>query len=96
MRLLVVEDERNVANALEGGLVAEGFRVDVAADGDTAYWMATEHDYSLIILDIMLPGRNGYQVCRDLRADGDDAEAAAALGRAELRLRVAAGESASH
>jgi DNA-binding response OmpR family regulator len=72
MRLLVVEDERNVANALEGGLVAEGFRVDVAADGDTAYWMATEHDYALIILDIMLPGRNGYQVCRDLRADGDD------------------------
>ncbi len=68
MRLLVVEDEHNVAAALESGLIAEGFNVDVATDGDTGYWMATEHDYRLIILDVMLPGRNGYQVCRDLRA----------------------------
>ncbi len=72
MRLLVVEDEHNVARALEGGLVAEGFNVDVAGDGDTGYWMASEHDYRLIILDVMLPGRNGYQLCRDLRADGID------------------------
>ncbi len=68
MRLLVVEDEHNVAAALESGLEAEGFNVDVAADGDTGFWMASEHDYGLIILDVMLPGRNGYQVCRDLRA----------------------------
>ena len=72
MRLLVVEDEHNVARALEGGLAAEGFNVDVAADGDTGFWMASEHDYRLIILDVMLPGRNGFQVCRDLRADGVD------------------------
>ena len=72
MRLLVVEDEQNVARALEGGLVAEGFRVDVANDGETGYWLASEHDYRLIILDVMLPGRNGYQVCRDLRANGID------------------------
>ncbi len=72
MRLLVVEDERNVARALEGGLAAEGFNVDVATDGDTGYWMASEHAYRLIILDVMLPGRNGYQLCRDLRADGID------------------------
>jgi DNA-binding response OmpR family regulator len=59
MRLLVVEDEPNVASALQGGLTAEGFNVDVANDGDTGFWMATEHDYRLIILDVMLPGRNG-------------------------------------
>ncbi len=69
MRLLVVEDERNVATALQSGLTAEGFSVDVADDGDTGFWMAKEHEYGLIILDVMLPGRNGYQVCRDLRAD---------------------------
>ena len=72
MRVLVVEDEHNVARALVAGLAAEGFTVDVAADGDTGFWMACEHDYGLIILDVMLPGRNGYKVCRDLRADGVD------------------------
>lgn len=71
MRLLVIEDERNVAAALESGLTAEGFNVDVAADGDTGYWMANERDYGLIVLDVMLPGRNGFQVCRDLRAEGN-------------------------
>lgn len=70
MRLLVVEDERNVAAALEAGLVAEGFGVDLAADGDSAYWMATEHAYDAIILDVMLPGRNGLKVCSDLRRAG--------------------------
>ncbi len=68
MRLLVVEDEHNVAAALQSGLTAEGFNVDVASDGDTGFWLASEHDYALIILDVMLPSRNGYQVCRDLRA----------------------------
>ncbi len=72
MRILVVEDERNVASALSAGLTAEGFTVDVASDGDTGFWMATEHDYGLIVLDVMLPGRNGYRVCRDLRAAGKD------------------------
>lgn len=70
MRILVVEDERNVASALEAGLVAEGFSVDVAIDGDTGLWMAQEHDYVLIVLDVMLPGRNGYRVCADLRSAG--------------------------
>ncbi len=67
----MVEDERNVASALAAGLTAEGYTVDVAGDGDTGYWMATEHDYALMILDVMLPGRNGYKVCRDLRAAGE-------------------------
>ena len=71
MRILVVEDEPNVASALEAGLRAEGFDVDIANDGDTGLWLAREHDYAVIVLDIMLPGRNGYQICADLRQEGD-------------------------
>lgn len=70
MRILVVEDEPAVAAALQRGLAAEGFDVDVASDGDTGVWMASEHEYSLVILDVMLPQRNGYLVCADLRAAG--------------------------
>lgn len=69
MRILVIEDDAVVASALRRGLSAEGFDVDVAQDGDTGVWMATEHDYGVIVLDVMLPGRNGYKVCADLRAD---------------------------
>ena len=70
MRVLVIEDDEVVAKALERGLGAEGFDVDVATDGDTGVWMATEHEYTAIVLDVMLPGRNGYRVCADLRGDG--------------------------
>ena len=70
MRVLVVEDERNVASALQAGLSAEGFTVDLAQDGDTGFWMATEVDYAVILLDVMLPGRNGFKVCGDLRSAG--------------------------
>jgi len=71
MRILVVEDEPNVASALEAGLSAEGFDVDIAQDGDTGLWLAREHDYAVLVLDIMLPGRNGYQICATLREEGD-------------------------
>ncbi len=70
MRVLVIEDDPAVAAAIERGLAAEGLDVDVAADGDTGVWMATEVDYGVIVLDVMLPGRNGYRVCADLRAGG--------------------------
>lgn len=66
-RVLVVEDERRVAAALRRGLEREGFAVDVAADGVDGLWMATEQDYDAIVLDLMLPGLNGYEVCRNLR-----------------------------
>lgn len=72
MRILVVEDEVNVASALKAGLTAEGFDVDVAHDGDMGLWMAREHDYSLIVLDLLLPKRNGFVVCSTLREDGDN------------------------
>ncbi|MGO4748575.1 response regulator transcription factor [Streptomyces sp. NPDC000941] len=72
MRLLIVEDEKRLATALARGLAAEGFAVDVAHDGVSGLHMAQEQDYDLIVLDIMLPGLNGYRVCAQLRAAGDE------------------------
>lgn len=71
MRVLVVEDERPLARAIADGLHAEGFAVDVAHDGTEGLWRATEYAYDVIVLDIMLPGMNGYELCRQLRAAGD-------------------------
>lgn len=70
MRILVVEDDRRVASAVKRGLTAEGFAVDVAADGDEGYWLATENPYDAMILDIMLPGLTGFEVCARLRDAG--------------------------
>jgi DNA-binding response OmpR family regulator len=68
MRVLVVEDEKVMAAGLRDGLEAEGFAVDVAADGIDGLWLAREHTYDAIVLDIMLPGIDGHTVCRELRA----------------------------
>src|SRR4051812_33750270 len=68
MRVLVVEDEVRQEAALEGGLEAEGFAVDVAGTGTDGLWLATEQAYDAIVLDVMLPGLNGYKVCAQLRA----------------------------
>jgi len=70
MRVLVVEDEKRLAEAVRNGLEQEGLAVDLALDGDEGLWMARENDYDAIILDLMLPGRNGFQICSDLRAEG--------------------------
>lgn len=67
MRVLVVEDERQLAEGLRKGLEAEGFAVDVCLDGVEGHWMATENPYDVIVLDIMLPGMNGYRICASLR-----------------------------
>jgi DNA-binding response OmpR family regulator len=67
MRALVVEDEIRLADALKRGLGAEGFVVDVAHTGTDGLWMATEFQYDVIVLDIMLQGMNGYEVCASLR-----------------------------
>lgn len=70
MRVLVVEDEEGLAAGLRDGLEAEGFAVDLAYDGTDGLWMAREHPYDAIVLDLMLPGLNGYQVCAALREEG--------------------------
>jgi DNA-binding response OmpR family regulator len=69
MRVLVVEDEKRLAAGLKKGLEAEGFAADVALDGTDGLWMARENPYDAIVLDIMLPGMNGYQVCATLREE---------------------------
>jgi two-component system OmpR family response regulator len=67
MRILVVDDEVRLAESIGRGLTAEGYDVDVVHDGRDALWRAQEGEYSAIVLDIMLPGMNGYEVCRTLR-----------------------------
>ena len=70
MRVLLVEDEKHLADAVASGLGHEGFVVDVAGDGITGQWLGTQNPYDVIVLDIMLPGRNGYDVLAGLRRDG--------------------------
>jgi DNA-binding response OmpR family regulator len=71
MRVLVVEDEKRLAAGLRTGLEADGFAVDVAYTGTDGLWLARENPYDAIVLDIMLPGLNGYKVCEALRAEAN-------------------------
>ena len=71
MRVRVVEDEQRLAAGVRAGLEAEGFAVDVAPDGTDGLWRAREHPYDAIVLDLMLPGVNGFKVCRTLRDEGN-------------------------
>ena len=65
--MLVVEDEQRMAGLLKRALEEEGYAVDVATDGPDGLWMATENPYGAIVLDVMLPGMDGFKVCRQLR-----------------------------
>jgi two-component system, OmpR family, response regulator len=70
MRALVVEDEVKMAALIRRGLIEEGYAADVARTGEEALWMARATPYDAIVLDVMLPGRNGLEVCRSLRENG--------------------------
>ncbi|MCL4422963.1 MAG: response regulator transcription factor [Actinobacteria bacterium] len=70
MKVLVIEDDQGLSRALERGLAAEGFSVEVSPDGEDGLWRATEFSYDVVICDIMLPRRTGYQVCATLRERG--------------------------
>ena len=71
MRILLVEDDTAIAQSLKEGLEDEAYAVDVVHDGDEGYRTATADEYDVIILDVMLPEMNGYEVCRALRKDGN-------------------------
>jgi two-component system, OmpR family, response regulator len=70
MRVLVVEDDVKMAALLRRGLLEEGLSPDVARTGDDALWMAAATEYDAIVLDVMLPGADGFEVCRRLRESG--------------------------
>ena len=69
--MLVVEDDEKIASLVKQGLEDEGYTVDVASTGHDGLWLATEGTYDLLVLDIMLPGRSGFQICADLREQGN-------------------------
>jgi two-component system OmpR family response regulator len=69
MRVLVVEDEPKMAGLVKRGLEEEGIAVDVSGRGEDAVWMAGSTEYDVVVLDVMLPGLDGFEVCRRLRAD---------------------------
>ncbi len=71
MRILIVEDEEHLASAVAKGLEDEGFTVDIAGTGTDGLERARDHSYDLILLDILLPGSNGFQICATLRAEGN-------------------------
>ena len=88
MRVLVVEDEVRTAGLLRRGLCEEGYSVDIAADGPDAVWRASEFDYDAVVLDVMLPGYDGIEVCRKLRARGRWAPVLMLTARDDLATRV--------
>jgi DNA-binding response OmpR family regulator len=70
MRILIVEDDRKVSGFLKRGLQEEHYAVDLCAKGDEALYMAQVNPYDLIILDVMLPGKDGISICREMRKEG--------------------------
>src|SRR5262245_16858604 len=93
MRILVVEDERKVARFIERGLKEERFAVDVAADGEEGLFRAQSNDYDLIVLDVLLPKKNGFHVLRELRAGKCRARVLMLTARDSVQDRVQGLES---
>src|SRR5947208_16559158 len=97
MRGLIVEDHIKMAGLIRRGLRKEGMAVDVAIRGEDALWMAESTEYDAIILDLMLPGIDGFEVCRRLRADGVWAPSLVLTPPEAVPRRVAApGRGAAH
>lgn len=89
MRILVVEDEKKIADFMRNGLKEEGYAVDVAYDGEEGHYLASMHEYDLIILDLMLPKMDGLTVCRKLREKGLAAPLIMVTAKAALKDKVA-------
>jgi two-component system OmpR family response regulator len=89
VRVLVVEDETKMAGLVKRGLEREGYAVDIASNGDDALWHAREHEYDAIVLDAMIPGPDGFAVCRTLRREGRWAPVIILTARGSIEDRVA-------
>lgn len=89
MRVLIVEDHGKLARVLQRGMRKEGLAVDIAATGEDAVWMAGSTDYDVIVLDVMLPGIDGHEVCRRVRRDGVWAPILMLTARDRIEDRVA-------
>jgi two-component system OmpR family response regulator len=89
VRVLIVEDQLKMAKLIRRGLIAEGFAADVAIRGEDALWMAGATDYDAIVLDVTLPGIDGFETCRRLRADRVAAPVLMLSARRAVHDRVA-------
>lgn len=89
MRLLVVEDEPRIANFIRRGLIEENHAVDIAPDGDDAVLLATTNEYDAILLDIMLPRKNGLAVCRELRERNNNTPVLMLTAKGSIEDKVA-------
>ena len=89
MRVLVVEDEVKMAGLLRRGLIGDGMSVDIADKGEDALWMAGSTDYDALVLDVMLPGIDGFETCKRLRTDGVWAPVLMLTARDAVEDRVA-------
>lgn len=88
MRILVVEDEHKIARAIKRGFEQEGYAVDLAFDGEYGYDLAATEEYDVIVLDLMLPKKDGLAICRDLRAAGVHTPILMLTARGQLEERV--------
>ena len=88
MRILLVEDEPRMANVIAKGLREQSYAVDVAQDGATGLYESAINDYDVIILDVLLPLRDGYEVCRELRKRGDTTPVLMLTARAAIDDRI--------
>jgi DNA-binding response OmpR family regulator len=89
MRILLVEDEPRMANIIAKGLREHSYAVDTAADGDAALYQSSINDYDLIVLDVLLPERDGFEVCREIRARGITTPVLMVTARAAVDDRIA-------
>src|SRR5262249_12712349 len=89
MRVLIIEDEQRMASLIRRGLLREGLSADVADRGEDALWMSAAHEYDVIVLDVMLPGIDGFETCAQLRERGIWAPVLMLTARDSVEDRVA-------
>jgi DNA-binding response OmpR family regulator len=88
MRILLVEDDRRIARFVAKGLREQSYAVDVTSDGDEAFYKLSVNDYDAVILDVMIPGRDGFEICRDLRSAGSEVPVIMLTARDTVQDRI--------